>query len=42
VYELLIKDGYAERMLHPKYYDLLGKECGKDDINRFGELVDIG
>jgi len=41
VYELLIKDGYAERMLHPKYYDLLGKQCAKDDINRFGELVDI-
>jgi hypothetical protein len=27
VYELLIKGGYAERMLHPKYYNLLGKEC---------------
>ena len=28
-------------MLHPKYYDALGKQCGEHDINRFGELVDI-
>jgi hypothetical protein len=41
VYRLLVADGYAEIMLHPKYYDALGKQCGKDDINRFGELVDL-
>jgi hypothetical protein len=38
---LQVDDGYAERMIHPKYYNSLGKECGKDDIDRFGELVDI-
>jgi hypothetical protein len=37
-YKLLVDDGYAERMIHPKYYNSLGKECGKDDIDRFGEL----
>jgi hypothetical protein len=41
VYKLLVADGYASPMLHPKYYDALGKQCGKDDINRFGELVDL-
>ncbi|OEU06566.1 hypothetical protein FRACYDRAFT_254435 [Fragilariopsis cylindrus CCMP1102] len=41
VYGLLLKDGYAEPMLHPKYYDKLGNECDEDDIDRFGELVDI-
>jgi hypothetical protein len=41
VYKLLVDDGYAETMLHPKYYDSLGKQCGVDDINRFGELVEL-
>jgi hypothetical protein len=41
VYKLLVEDGYAERMLHPKYYDSLGKQCSVDDVDRFGELVDL-
>ena len=42
IYNLLEQDGYAEKMVEPKFFDILGQECKDDDsTKRFGHMGDL-